>query len=71
MRAVVSEEGRITIPKAVRSKLGIRPRTVLEFETDRGRLIGRKAASDALGELYGSLAMDESVDRYVDRARGR
>ena len=72
MKAIVSEKGQVTIPKPVRAKLGIRPGTVLEFEADRGRLVGRKAESrDAVDELFGSLSMTESVDEYIDRARGR
>ena len=72
MKTVVSEKGQITIPKAVRTKLGLRPGTVLEFEADRGRLIGRKAgARDVIDEVYGSLKMDERVDEYIERVRGR
>jgi antitoxin PrlF len=44
MKATVSEKGQVTIPKALRTKLGIGPGAVLEFEEDRGRLIGRKAS---------------------------
>lgn len=72
MKATVSEKGQVTIPKAVRSKLGIRPGTVIEFEADRGRLVGRKAGGrDVIDELYGSLKMDEPVDEYIERIRGR
>jgi hypothetical protein len=45
---------------------------VIEFEADRGRLVGRKAQTrDAIDELFGSLDMDEPVDDYVERVRGR
>ena len=72
MKSVVSEKGQVTIPKAVRTKLGLRPGTVLEFEADRGRLIGRKASGrDVIDEVYGSLKMDERVDEYIERVRGR
>jgi antitoxin PrlF len=72
MKTTVSEKGQITIPKAVRTKLGIRPGTVLELEAERGRLIGRKAGGrDAIDELYGSMLMDEPVDDYLERTRGR
>jgi antitoxin PrlF len=72
MKAVVSEKGQVTIPKGVRTKLGIRPGTVIEFEADRGRLIGRKADTrDAIDELFGALTMPEPVDDYVERVRGR
>jgi antitoxin PrlF len=72
MKAIVSEKGQVTIPKSLRAKLGIRRGTVIEFEADRGRLIGRKADTrDAIDELFGSLTMPEPVDEYIDRARGR
>ena len=72
MKTRVSEKGQITIPKAVRAKLGLRPGTVIEIEAERGRLIGRKAGGrDVIDELFGSLPMDEPVDDYIERARGR
>ncbi|MDQ3782377.1 MAG: AbrB/MazE/SpoVT family DNA-binding domain-containing protein [Actinomycetota bacterium] len=72
MTSRVSEKGQVTIPKAIRTKLGLRPGTVIEFEADRGRLIGRKAhGRDVVDDLYGSLPMDEPVDDYIERARGR
>ena len=72
MKTRVSEKGQITIPKAVRTKLGLRPGTVLELQADRGRLIGRKAGGrDIVDELFGSLPIDEPVDDYIERARGR
>lgn len=72
MKTTVSEKGQITIPKAVRAKLGIRPGTVLELEAEHGRLVGRKATGrDVIDELYGSLPMDEPVDDYLERSRGR
>lgn len=72
MKTTVSEKGQITIPKAVRTKLGLRAGTVLELEAERGRLIGRKAGGrDVIDELYGSMPMDEPVDNYLERTRGR
>ena len=72
MKSVVSEKGQVTIPKAVRTKLGLRAGTVIEFEAERGRLIGRKAVErDVVDEVYGSLKLSESVDEYIERVRGR
>ena len=72
MKAIISEKGQVTIPKAVRMKLGLRPGTVLEFEAERGRLVGRKQSGrDAIDEIYGSMKMDEPVDEYIERTRGR
>ncbi len=72
MKAIVSEKGQVTIPKALRSKLGIRPGAVLEFEAERGRLVAHKAAQrDIFDEVYGTLKMEESVDDFIERIRGR
>lgn len=72
MKATVSEKGQVTIPKALRNRLGIRPGSVMEFEADAGRLIGRKAAQrDVFDEVYGTLKMDEPVDDHIERIRGR
>ena len=71
MKTTVFEKGQITIPKAVRTKLGLRPGTVLELDAERGQLVGRKAsARDVVDELYGSMPMDEPVDDYLERSRG-
>ena len=46
MQAVVAERGQMTIPYRLRQKLGITPRTVLDFHEEHGRLI---ADSDRAG----------------------
>jgi antitoxin PrlF len=72
MKATVSEKGQVTIPKAIRTRLGIRPGSVLEFEAEGGRLVGRKASQqDGLDQVYGTLKMDEPVDEFIERIRGR
>lgn len=42
MNTIVAERGQVTIPKALRDKLGIVPGTVLEFTVENGRLIATK-----------------------------
>lgn len=72
MKAVVSEKGQVTIPKALRTRLGIRPGAVLEFDADRGRLVARKAADrNPIDEVWGTLDLGTDVDDYVERIRGR
>jgi AbrB family looped-hinge helix DNA binding protein len=72
MKSTVSEKGQVTIPKALRTKLGIRPGTVLEFQEERGRLLGRKATErNPLDEVWGTLELGEPVDAFVRRIRGR
>ena len=73
-RTTVSEKGQITIPKAIRQLLGIRPGTVLEVAAVRGELIAQKReVEDPLlkwrgrGRLPGGV----TVDAYLARIRGR
>jgi AbrB family looped-hinge helix DNA binding protein len=72
MKATVSEKGQVTIPKALRDRLGIRPGQILEFETADGRLIARKAASvDPVDAVYGTLKADGlTVDEIIEDMRG-
>jgi AbrB family looped-hinge helix DNA binding protein len=73
MKAAVSEKGQVTIPKALRDKLGIRPGQVMEFEARNGLLVGRKADAyqDPLAEITGILELKESVDEYLEAIRGK
>jgi AbrB family looped-hinge helix DNA binding protein len=73
MKSSVSEKGQVTIPKAIRTRLGLRPGTILEFRAEAGRLIATKAMAEDVfrkwrgrGRLPGSIA----VDAYIRRARG-
>lgn len=69
--ATVSEKGQITIPKALRHRLNIRPGEILEMYEDRGRLvIKRQRRKDPLDEVYGILELDGPVDQLVDELRG-
>ncbi len=73
MKTVVSEKGRVTIPKAVRDRLGLRPGTVLELRDEAGMLVGtRSVAPDVLEKWRGSgeLLGGASVDEHLRRARG-
>ena len=42
MNTTVAERGQVTIPKALRDKLGITPGTVLDFTAENGRLVATK-----------------------------
>ena len=72
MKSIVSEKGQVTIPKALRTRLGIKPGAVLDFEAEDGRLVGRKAqAQDPVDAAWGILKLSEPVDAFLDRTRGR
>jgi antitoxin PrlF len=72
MKASVSEKGQVTIPKAIRDKLGLRPGSVLEFQTKNGVLVGRKSdpAEDPIVAVTGIIELDGEVDDYLSGTRG-
>lgn len=73
MKSVVSEKGQVTIPKAVRDKLGLRPGTVVEFEAVEGRLVGvKREQTDPFRKWMGRarLPAGQNVDTYLSRVRG-
>ena len=73
MKAIVSEKGQVTIPKAVRSKLGIKPGTVLDFAAEEGRLVAvKEQQQDAFARWRGKgrLPGGMTVDEYLAEVRG-
>ena len=73
MKGIVSEKGQITIPKAIRDRLGLRPGSVLEFTADNGKLIGiKRLTTDPFSKWRGRgrLPADATVDEYLARLRG-
>lgn len=72
MKAKVAERGQVTIPKALRERLGIRPGTVLDFEEDQGKLIAVKAtAMDAVDQAYGKLGRGRRTKGIMQELRGK
>lgn len=66
MKAIVSEKGQVTIPKAIRDRLGIRPGQVLDFESEGGRLVAVKAVpGDAIDAVYGIFGDGRSTDEIM------
>jgi antitoxin PrlF len=70
MHAKVAERGQVTIPKAVRERLGIAPGTVLDFKAENGRLVAVKAEPvDKLEAIYGRFGRGRSADAVVAELR--
>jgi AbrB family looped-hinge helix DNA binding protein len=71
MKAIVSEKGQVTIPKALRDRLGIRPGQVLDFEAQEGHLVASKASeADPVDALFGVLKGQPSTDELLVAMRG-
>ncbi|MFO7462302.1 MAG: AbrB/MazE/SpoVT family DNA-binding domain-containing protein [Desulfatiglandales bacterium] len=71
MKAKVAERGQVTIPKALRVRLGIRPGTVLEFSEEKGRLVVTKKESvDPVDEIYGTLGRGRKTKEIMAELRG-
>jgi antitoxin PrlF len=70
MKAVVAERGQVTIPKALRDKLGIRPGTELEFAARNGTLVARKAEIDPVSRVFGCLGKQGDTDKFILALRG-
>jgi len=71
VKAKVAERGQVTIPKALRERLGIRPGTVLEFNEELGRLVVMKADTiDPVDQVYGQLGRGRRTDEVMIELRG-
>ena len=71
MNSRVSERGQVTIPKALRDRLGIGPGQVLDFQVEGGRLVARKVSPrDPVDSVYGILGEPGSTDEQMRVLRG-
>jgi antitoxin PrlF len=71
MKTTVSEKGQITIPKALRDRLGIEPGQVLDVREDGGRLVlAKQVEADPVDSVYGILKLDRSTDELLEELRG-
>jgi AbrB family looped-hinge helix DNA binding protein len=67
----VAERGQVTIPKALRERLGIVPGTVLDFIEEQGRLIAKKTETvDAVDQVFGRLGRGRNTDDIIQEIRG-
>lgn len=71
MKAIVADRGQVTIPKALRERLGISPKTVLEFYEDHGRLVAVKSdLRDPVSQVIGCLKLDRPTSDLLAELRG-
>lgn len=72
MKAKVAERGQVTIPQALRKKLGIRPGIILDFKVKNGKLIVEKVGqADAVSQVFGCLKKTWNTDDFIDEIRGK
>jgi antitoxin PrlF len=74
MKTVISERGQITVPKAIRDRLGLSPGTTLEMDFATGGFVARKIANhspwrEALGVIR-RMGGTDSTDKIIDELRG-
>jgi AbrB family looped-hinge helix DNA binding protein len=70
MKARVDERGQVTIPKPLRTRLGVTRGTILEFSEERGRLIAVKSGCiDPVSEAYGCLGKRINTDTVMAQLR--
>ena len=72
MKAVVSEKGQVTIPKACRDRLGLRAGSVLDFEARDGALVAvKRQPEDVIRKWRGRVRLPGGldVDEYLERVR--
>jgi len=73
MTSTISAKGQITVPKAVRDELGLRPGTTVEFElTAEGALLrkGHPGGVRAVDRVMGIVMREAPTDVLIDDMRG-
>ena len=73
MTSTISSKGQITVPKAVRDRLGLRAGTRVEFElVGRGVMLrkGRAGGARPVDLVRGILTRRAATDRVIDDLRG-
>ena len=71
MQAIVAERGQVTIPYKLRKKLGISPKTILDFHEENGRLVAeKKIETSPVRQVMGCLKNTKSTDDIMKELRG-
>jgi AbrB family looped-hinge helix DNA binding protein len=82
-RSKVTSQGQISVPAAVRRKLGVGPGSVLEWDEEGGKIVVRRKGKRTFEELHRKLfpngppkartvkEMDEGIEQYMRERYGR
>lgn len=66
MVSTVTDKGQVTLPKAIRDRLGIRPGTKLAFELQADQTLLVRVLTRGSAGLYGLLARPGEPTRSLD-----
>ena len=72
----ITEKGQVTIPKAIRDKMGFLPRTEVEFVVSRDRVVLRKTngkkrrGSKLIAAMRGRATGKMSTEQIMELSRG-
>ncbi len=70
VKAKVAERGQVTIPKALRKRLGLGPGTILDFVADDGKLVAVKVQPRGpVDAVFGALGQGRSTDDLMSELR--
>jgi AbrB family looped-hinge helix DNA binding protein len=83
-RSKITAQGQVSVPAAVRQKLGVGPGSVLEWEDEGGKVVVRRSGKYTFEDIRRKLfpegpppktieEMDEGIRQYIRKkhARGR
>ena len=82
-RSKITAQGQISVPAAVRQKLGVGPGSFVEWQEEDGKVVVRKAGKFTFEDIHRVLfpngppppvtveEMDEGIRRYIRKRHAR
>ena len=68
VRAKVTSKGQVTVPKAVRDRLGLRPGDALAFDVEGGRAVVRAERRKTIADFAGLFPVKKAPPADKERA---
>ena len=71
MQATVTKEGKVTIPKAIRDRLGLKPGSRVSFNVSAdGGVVLQPVEGDRFDRMVGTLKTDMTTEEIMALLRG-